>query len=367
VVEDDRGGAPAWNDRLQSLIDETVDRSTASTANFGRLLAAATGPGMNPDSWTAELTRQGTEHGPEAYRRLNDVTTRFFSESLRLVARYLDAYLRDLVPSGHIGRVGSPPAMPLAPLSSDTVAWTAWYQRYASWITEQQAWSARLLGVMREEVANGRMRSDAMQSSAREFVQRQLPDYLLDMAQLNTELVSDVLGVADESLERLADALLGDAGFDDLVIDVAGETGSVVVVALAVENSRADPAVISCETRAVNGFALDVTPRQFPLDPAETRPVSIEVGLPSGPAGPPTDAGSVTIRGQDERDLVVRIMARVDEPPESAAQEATLIAESSPPSIRVIVSEDADGSDDSKGPEPEGPDPEGPDPSSASD
>ena len=133
------------------------------------------------------------------------------------------------------------------------------------------------------------------------------------MAELNTELVSDVLGVADESLERLADALLGDAGLDDLVIDVAGETGSMVAVALAVENSRPDPAVISCETRAVNGFALDVTPRQFPLDPAETRQVSIEVGLPAGAAGPPTDAGSVTIRGQDERDLVVRIVARVDE------------------------------------------------------
>ena len=101
--------------------------------------------------------------------------------------------------------------MPLAPLSSDSVAWTGWYQRYAAWVTEQQAWSARLLGVMREEVASGRMRSDAMQSSAREFVQRQLPDYLIDMAQLNTELVSDVLRVADESLERLADALLESA------------------------------------------------------------------------------------------------------------------------------------------------------------
>ena len=142
------------------------------------------------------------------------------------------------------------------------------------------------------------------------------------------------------------------------MIDVTGECGTTVTVALAVENNRPEPAVIACETRAVNGFSLDVSPRQFPLDPAETRPVSIHVGLPSDEVGGPADAGSVIIRGQDERDLVVWIRARVDEKAGTAAREATLIAESTPPSIRIVVSEDADGSDDPGGPGSERPDPE---------
>ena len=99
--------------------------------------------------------------------------------------------------------------MPLAPLTSDTLAWTAWYQRYAAWVSDQQAWSSRLLTVVREEVAAGRLSSDVMQTAARGFLEQRLPDYLIAMAELNSDLASDVLGVADESLERLADALIG--------------------------------------------------------------------------------------------------------------------------------------------------------------
>ena len=164
-----------WTERLQSLVDQTVERSTASTSNLGRLVVAAAAPGVDPEKWANELTRQSSEHGPEAYRELNEVTTRFTSESLRLVAGYLDAYLRELVPAGQAGQVGAPPAMPLPPTSTDALAWTSWYQRYATWVTEQQAWSSRLLTAVREEVAAGRLRSDAMQTSARQYLQRTTP------------------------------------------------------------------------------------------------------------------------------------------------------------------------------------------------
>jgi hypothetical protein len=323
---------PEWTRRLQSLVDETVARSTASTANFGRLLAAATAPGVGPESWANELARQGTERGPEAYRQLTQVTGRFMSESLRLVAQYLEAYLQELVPNGQAARIGSPPAMPLAPLSSDALAWTAWYQSYATWLTEQQAWSSRLLTVVREEVAAGRLRSDVMQTSARGFLERRLPDYLISMAELNTDLVSDVLGVADDSLERLADALIGDDAApvaDSVVVDVRGNVGSTVAVSLVVENSRPAPAEISCDDAPIDGFALESSPRQFRLDPGGSEPVSIRVALPSIPTQEPVDAGTVTIRGQDERDLVVWIRAEVDALPVPPA----LAASPAPPAV----------------------------------
>ena len=319
---------PEWTTRLQSLVDETVARSTASTANFGRLLAAATAPGIDPESWTNELTRQSTERGPEAYRQLTQVTSRFMSESLRLVAQHLEAYLQELVPDGQAGRIGSPPAMPLAPLSSDTLAWTAWYQRYATWVSDQQAWSSRLLTVVREEVTAGRLSSDVMQTAARGFLERRLPDYLIAMAELNSELASDVLGVVDESLERLAEALLGGSAAhiaDSVVVDVRGIVGTTVAVSLIVENTRPEPAVISCYDAPIDGFALESEPQQFRLDPDGSGPVSISVGLPSTPTQGPADAGTVTIRGQDERDLVVWIRAEVDALPDTPALDASLV------------------------------------------
>jgi hypothetical protein len=139
------------------------------------------------------------------------------------------------------------------------------------------------------------------------------------MAELNTDLVSDVLGVADDSLEQLADALIGGDVVDvadSLVVDVRGGVGTTVAISLVVENSRPEPAAISCEEAPIDGFVLASSPHQFRLDPEQSRPVSINVGLPSTPTQGPTEAGTVTIRGQDERDLVVWIRAEVDSPPD---------------------------------------------------
>ena len=319
---------PEWTERFQSLVDETVTRSAASTANLGRLLVAATSPGIDPATWTNELTRQASERGPEVYRQLTHVTSRFMSDSLRLVAQHLDAYLQRLVPDGLAGLVGSPPMMPLAPLSSDTLAWSAWYQRYATWVTEQQAWSSRLLTVVRDEVAAGRLRSDVMQAAAHGFLEERLPDYLIEMAEFNTDLVSDVLSIADESLEQLADALVGGEvadRADSLVVDVRGDVGTTVAVSLEVENSRTEAAAISCEDAPVDGFALESNPPQFELDPHQSSAVTISVGLPTAPTLGRTAAGTVTIRGQDERDLVVWIRAEVEAPGDSARQEPVVV------------------------------------------
>jgi len=313
MPEDARAGPSDWTDRLRSLVDQTVERSTASTANFERLLLAAVAPGVDAERWAAELARESGERAPEAYRELSEVTTRFTSESLRLVARYLDEYLRELVPPGHAGRIGTPPGMPLPPTSADPLAWTAWYQRYTTWVAEQQAWSSRLLGVMRDEVASGRLRADAIQTSAQRYVERRLPEYLVTMAELNAALVADVVGVADDALERLADVLVRDTG-DELVVDVRGEAGASAAVSLVVENTRPGAAVIRCESAPLEAFSLEVTPATFTLQPAESRPVSITVGLPARPSRCPAEAGSVTIRGQDEHDLRVWIRATVDAP-----------------------------------------------------
>jgi hypothetical protein len=322
AADDRSSSGPQWTERIKSLVDETVERSTTSTLKFERLLLAASAPGFDPQAWTNELNRLGTERGAETYQQLSDITVGMTSEGFRLVARYLDAYLRALVPDEYVGRVGPPPAMPPAPASADTLAWTAWYQRYATWASEQQAWSVRLVNVLREEVAAGHLRADDLQTSSRSFLERSLPDYLLAMAELNLGVFADVLGIADDSLERLADALLADDEPDSLVIDVHGETGTTVSVDLVVENRRPQAATITIENVPLDGFTLRTTPSRFELEPDQARPVSIGVGLPAEATPGPIQAGSVIIRGQDERDLVVRILADADAPAQPAGDDS---------------------------------------------
>jgi hypothetical protein len=62
--------------------------------------------------------------------------------------------------------------------------------------------------VLRDEIAARRLRADALQNSSRAFLEHSLPAYLLDMAELNTDVFADMLRVADESLEHLAGALI---------------------------------------------------------------------------------------------------------------------------------------------------------------
>ena len=114
---------------------------------------------------------------------------------------------------------------------------------------------------------------------------------------------------------------------DQLTVDVRGEAGGAVVVSLVVENSRPEAAVIRCESAPTEGFALESDPAMFSLDPAESRPVSIRIKMPSTPTSGGVDAGTVTIRGQDERDLVVWIRAAVDAPAATTTRE---------PSVRVL-------------------------------
>jgi hypothetical protein len=127
-----------------------------------------------------------------------------------------------------------------------------------------------------------------------------------------------MLGVADESFERLAEALVGDPGADEMVVDVTGEAGTTVGASLMVENERSQPAVVSCRAVPNEGFGLVSAPEQFQLAPDESRRVAIRVMLPAEPSDGPVDAGSVTVAGTGDRDLLVWVRAEVVAPAPAA-------------------------------------------------
>jgi hypothetical protein len=328
-----------WIERLQEIVDAAVARTTASTASFERLLASAAGADPAATS-TNDWAQLGYQVGTEAYEQLGAVTSRFLGEVTRLVARYRDEYLGELIPEQVMMKVGPPPAVPVPPVSGDSTAWTAWYQLYAAWSADQQTWSGRLLSALRDEVSAGRLQSDSVPTSARAFLQRRLPDYLVDMAELNAALASDVLGVADASFERMAETLSGRPGVDEMIVDVSGGPGETVTTSLMVENGHTRPQLVSCHPMPADSFGIVSAPQQFQLVAGESRRVAIRVMLPSGPADEPVDAGSVAIRGTGERDLLVRVRAAV-----TAETTSDITAE--PGGGDIVSDEGGDGAGDS--------------------
>ncbi|HYR64281.1 MAG TPA: hypothetical protein VET24_16830 [Actinomycetota bacterium] len=323
------GESPDWIQRLQNLVNETVERSTASTANLQRLLAAVAGPGFPPGLLGTELPRFGQEYGPEAYRRLVEIYTRFLSRSLRLVSRYRDDYLSGLLPPGRIAAAGRPSAVPSPPDGANATEWAGWYQLFGAWVTEQQTWAGRLYAVLLDEVRAGSLKPEDVQVSAQEFLRRRLPDYLADMAELNAELVTDILGVADGSIDALSDQLVrrpehggaeGASGQPDAItVEVRGIAGTTASTRLLVENSLPDAAALRCDVSALDGFGLATAPVEFRLGPGESRAVTVHVALPAEPTAGQRPAGSVIVRGHGDRDLVVRVRATAEPAPMAPA------------------------------------------------
>jgi hypothetical protein len=315
VTSSGAGQTTDWIQRLQSLANETVERSTASLADVQRLLSAVALRGVSQELLAAELSRFGQDHGLEAYQRLTEVSARFLSRSMRLVASYRDDYLRSLLPPARIAAAGPPPPVPSLPSANGLIDWTAWYQLFGAWVTEQQAWSVRLYRVLLDEVASGAMKSDALQVSARAFLDARLPDYLADMAELNADLVCELLALSDQTVVGLSESLLGSPPADELTLKLGGTVGTIASAALLVENSRPDPATVECLITPVNDFVLVTAPVLFRLGAGESRSVAVHVTLPAEETDGSVNAGTIVIRGQGDRDLVLRVRARADAAP----------------------------------------------------
>jgi hypothetical protein len=247
---------------------------------------------------------------------------------MRLVSSYRYDYLRSLLPASRIAAAGTPPAVPAPPRSADVTEWTAWYQHFGAWAIQQQAWSAQVYKVLLDEVAAGALSPETVQASARRYLQDRLPDYLADMAALNLDLVCDLLSVADGSVDALSEALLGTPPGDELTVDVRGAPGTIATTALVIENNQAEPATVECRIDQMDGFGIVTAPDQFRLAGGESQKVVVQVSLPPDPTEGAVLAGSVTVRGQGDRDLVVRVRANAEP---AATQRGGLRVSAEPP------------------------------------
>jgi hypothetical protein len=249
-----------------------------------------------------------------AYGQLIEAASRFATGAFELARRHRDDYLRALLPDRRLP-LPPPAPLPAIPPGEDSARWLAWFQLVAGWVGQEQAWSAAAYRAIAEEAARGRLTPDALEVSARAYLERRLDAYLADLSDLYSRFLADIMGAAGEWLGPPARAeIKRDAR--PVVIEVRGPGRSTVVTALWLENGHSDRATVRCRTASSRGFAVTASPSELELDAGASARLGVEVVMPAGPAtGPaagPLLAGWITIRGHGDQDLVAEIHAYID-------------------------------------------------------
>ena len=298
-------------ERVQRLERENFERSSAAAAAMPRLLTAVAAASARPGYPSSELSRVGQEQAAWAYQQLTEAGVRFLAKAAHLALAHRDDYLRGLLTPGRV-LPSVPPPVPPPGSGYGPVQWAGWYQLLVTWVAEQQGRSATLLRTLADEVAAGRLPPDAAQTSARTFVADRLEGYLVELASLNAELVSEMLDVTQSCLDALA-AATGTELTTPVVLDVRGAAASTVTASLLVENTHRAEAHVTCLATPADGFALTVEPATMRLEPGESRPLTVHVVLPPA-ATESTSAGQITIQGHGAQDLRAHIRAHVDPP-----------------------------------------------------
>lgn len=313
-------GAEDWSRQLQELADWTNGRAAATSAHLQRLVVAAGQGRLTPEALAAALPHYGEERGQRVYEELARAVATFLAGVQELVCRAGGDYLTRLVPVGAVRRLGPRPVALPPPATTDPAAWAGWYATFSARAGEQQVWLARLYGLMLEEVAAGRLPPEAAPAAADEFLRSSGPDYLTDLAERCAHLVASALAACDGAADDFFETVLGvtarDAGaVTEVVVHGSGPAGSTVIRSLLVENTRGEVAAVTCRADPAAPFGLSAEPERFELPPGGSRAVTVRVRLGHEATGQPVDAGIVTVRGQDERPLVVRVLAGVHAAP----------------------------------------------------
>ncbi len=304
-------------ERLQRLEQENLERSTAATAVLRRVLVEVAAAGSHPEQFPAELSRVGQEQAVRAYQRLTEAAVRFISRAMQLALEHRDGYLLGLLAPGSVPASAPPPVAP--PTGGyDPAWWVGWYQLLAPWVAEQQARSATLYRTLADEVTAGRLTPDSIQSSGQAFLQGRIEGYLVEIAELNAKLVSEILDVADACLDALIAAIPAKPAASQVVLDVSGPAASTVAANLLIENAHHEAAVVTCRTAPAGAFGLTASPVTMRLEAGESRPLAVQVALPPVPNPEPSLAGWITIHGHGETDLRAEVRAQVG-PPSPAA------------------------------------------------
>jgi hypothetical protein len=318
---------PEWIQRMQSIANDAIERASESTASFQRLMLAVASADLSRDRIADELTRFGQEQALNAYNEIAEVNARTLSRFAEFVSTYQSDYVGGLISDTKMAAIGRPPAAPSPPTRGDATEWLFWFQRYTTWVTDQQAWNARLYRALVDEAASDGISEEAVRSYGTTFVRHRLPTYMADIAEASFDSFCDLLAVTDDSVRSLTGAMLGSRPARELTVDVEGTVRSTVSAGLVIENNHPEAATVSCVAAPADGFGVVVTPADMHLSPGDAQKVIIYVTLPDEPTDEAVTAGIVRVTGHDDEDLAVYVQARVSRPQSGAVTVRVLDAD----------------------------------------
>jgi hypothetical protein len=250
----------------------------------------------------------------DSYQEASAINARAVSRTSQLASEYQNDYISGLLPAGRVAAIGRPPKAPAPPQNGDAAEWLLWYQRSSAWASEQQVWNARLYRYLLDEVSAGGLNAEAVNSYGQSFVRARLPEYLAELAEAVVDAFCDMLTVANDSVDRLADAVLGTDGAAELTVDLRGSPGAILSTALVVDNNRGQDATVQCVAAPTDGFRIGVEPSQVDVAAGGSQKIVIDVTLPDEPTDGPVQAGIVTVTGHDDVGVAVLLQVAVDRP-----------------------------------------------------
>lgn len=306
-----------WARRYAELTADAGRSYDRVLRRYNELLARVASGELTPESVQNDFRLYFQEQSTSSTRELVEASVGLLAGLLYVEAKYRETMLDGLLPPD--GPIPPPPS----PSSIDV---TNWFQALARYGAEQSSRAIARQQRLVERIASGELSAETINEHGRRYLAVHAPRFVGDVVELGLKFARDMQRSSAGLAEGLYDRVLGPepvaSGAPDsaLIVDLRGESGSVVGAEIEVENARAVGADVRCSlsefvSRASGEtiVAGDVTPARFTLAPGETRDVAVRLSLDRTAFKPGTDYfGVLRVAGAGEREMIVQLIAHAD-------------------------------------------------------
>ena len=294
--------------------------ATRSLRRYQDLLERVARRELSPEDVQRQFQAYLQDQATPSTRELVELSVGLLAGLLYAEAKYREALLDGLLPPE------APLPPPPAPASADVMEW---FQALSTYATQQSSQAIARHQRLVDAVAKGEIPPAQMQEQGRRFLETHAPDLLNEVMQLGLGFVGRLQQSSATLTDGLYDRVLGKeaqaaSAVPDppVYMDLTGPAGTVADASLVIENTRAEPAAVTCRVSefAARAFGrrfrapVEISPAQVTLEPGEQREITVRLPLDAAMFAPGADyVATLQITGAGEHDFVVHLLARCDE------------------------------------------------------
>jgi hypothetical protein len=308
-----------WGARFQELTGEAGHMATRSLRRYQELLERVARRELSPEDVQRQFQAYLQDQATSSTRELVELSVGLLAGLLYAEAKYREALLDGLLPPE------APLPPPPAPTGADVMEW---FQALSTYATQQSSQAIARHQRLVDAVAKGEIPPAQMQEQGRRFLETHAPDLLNEVMQLGLGFVGRLQQSSATLTDGLYDRVLGKeaqaAAVPDppVYMDLTGPAGSIAEASLVIENTRAEPAAVTCRVSefAARAFGrrfrapIEISPAQVTLDAGEQREITLRLPLDAAMFAPGADyVATLQITGAGEHDFVVHLLVRCDE------------------------------------------------------